>query len=332
MGQAGLPGWQNKSMDVLIVGAGLIGSATAWRLAQAGARVKLIDSGRFGGETSSAGAGMLSPGGEFDRPSVWLDLGVAGMRMYPAFVEELRAETKMLVDFEQCGCMHLVEPDQARARAAFQSACGIQVEIASGGLFYSDDGFVDPTDLLRALRCACQARGVEIAENRPISEIESTDHDAVVIAAGAWSDQVRVAFHGEPIQLPPVKPVKGHLVGFDLAPGSLGPMLRHGHTYVLQRSSGFTLAGSNEEDAGFDRSVNPETCRQIHRDAAQLFPALERATPSKSWIGFRPYSPEPNIRRVEGTNVWLAYGHFRNGILLTPLTAGRIAAEITRAK
>jgi len=315
-------------MNVLIVGAGLIGSSTAWRLAQAGARVSLTDAGRFGGETSSAGAGMLAPGGEFDGPSVWFDLGVEGMRMYPAFVDELRAEAGMPVDFALCGCRHFIASDEARARAAFQSANGIQVEITPGGLFYPDAGFVDPTDLLRALRYAIQARSVAIVEHQPVSELEASHYDAVVIAAGAWSQQVRITFHGQPLMLPSVKPIKGHLVGFDLTPGSLGPMLRREHTYVLQRSNGFTIAGSTEEDAGFDRSVSAGTCEQIHRAAAELFPALEQATPSKCWIGFRPYSSEPHIGRVEGTNVWLAYGHFRNGILLAPLTAAQISEQI----
>ena len=315
-------------MNVLIVGAGLIGSSIAWRLAQAGAHVKLVDAGRFGGETSSAGAGMLAPGGEFEGPSVWFDLGVEGMRMYPAFVDELRAESGMPVDFGLCGCRHFIDADQARTRAAFQSAHGIRVEIAPGGLFYPDAGFVDPTDMLRALRRVTQARDVSIIENQPVSEIEASGQDAVVIAAGAWSQQVRVTFHGQPLPLPDVKPIKGHLVGFNLAPGSLGPMLRREHTYVLQRSNGFTIAGSTEEDAGFDRSVNVGASEQIHRNAAQLFPALESVTPSKCWIGFRPYSPEPHIGRVSGTNVYLAYGHFRNGILLAPLTAARIAGQI----
>ena len=315
-------------MAILIIGAGLIGSSIAWRLAQAGAEVKLTDAGRFGGETSSAGAGMLAPGGEFDRPSLWFDLGVEAMRMYPGFVDELRSESRLPIDFVQCGCRHFLPAEQAQARAGFQSAGGIRVETAPEGLFYPDAGLVDPTHLLRALRCVIAARGVAIVENRPMAEIEACEHDAVVIAAGAWSHQLRVTAHGQPHTLPPVKPIKGHLVGFDLAPGSLGPMLRRDHTYVLQRSNGFTIAGSTEEDAGFDRSVNLGTCEQIHRDAARLFPALEDLTPSKCWIGFRPYAAEPHIGRLDRTNVWLAYGHFRNGILLAPLTAARIAGQI----
>jgi glycine oxidase len=315
-------------MKISIVGAGLIGSSIAWRLAQASAEVKLIDAGRFGGETSSAGAGMLAPGGEFDRPSAWFDLGLEGMRMYPAFVDELRSESQMPIDFVRCGCRHFLPAEQAQARAAFQSAGGIRVEIAPGGLFYPDAGFVDPIHLLRALRCVTEARGVAIIEHHPVSAIEASEHDALVIAAGAWSQQVQVTSHGKPLTLPPVKPIKGHLLGFDLPPGSLGPMLRREHTYVLQRSNGFTIAGSTEEDAGFDRSVNLGTCEHIHRAAAQLFPALNDLTPSKCWIGFRPYSGEPHIGRLGETNVWLAYGHFRNGILLAPLTAARIAGQI----
>lgn len=315
-------------MNVLIAGGGLIGGAIAWRLAQRGARVTLADAGRFGGETSAAGAGMLSPGGEFDKPSVWLELGVEGMRMYPSFVEELAAESGVPVDFARCGCMHYVDADAAQARAAFQSAHGIRVEVRKDGLFYPEDAFVDPGDLLRALRRVCEARGVAIRENHRLDRIDGAEYDAVVIAAGAWSSQIEVISRGQKIALPAVKPIKGHLIGFELAPGSLGPMLRRGHTYVLQRSSGFTLAGSNEEDVGFERSVNRAMCAEIHTAASRLFPALGAVNPAKCWIGLRPYSPEPHIGRVAGTNVWLAYGHFRNGILLTPLTSSRIASEI----
>jgi glycine oxidase len=315
-------------MRVLIAGGGLIGGGIAWRLAQAGARVTIADAGRFGGETSSAGAGMLSPGGEFDRPSVWLELGVAGMRAFPSFVEELGGETKMPIDFVRCGCLHFVEPAAAQARAEFQSAHGIFLEVRRDGLFYPEDAQVDPNHLLRALRCACLARGVEILEQHPVAAIETSDYDAVVIAAGAWSSQIRATHRGTAIELPAVKPVKGHLIGFDLTPGMLGPMLRRGHSYVLQRSNGFLLAGSNEEDAGFDRTIDAATCAEIHAHAAELFPALRDAEPSKRWTGLRPYCAEPQIRRVAGTNLWLAYGHFRNGILLTPLTSSRISAEI----
>src|SRR5271170_4487201 len=116
--------------EIAIAGAGLIGSSIAWRLAQAGAQVTLVDAGRLGGETSSAGAGMLSPGGEFEKPSAWLEMGIEGMRMYPQFVEELKAETGVSIDFQLCGSNYHVEPEAARRRAEFQRTKGIRVEIA----------------------------------------------------------------------------------------------------------------------------------------------------------------------------------------------------------
>src|SRR5271170_1757351 len=119
---------------VTIVGAGLIGASIAWRLAQAGMRVALCDAGRLGSGTSSAGAGMLSPGGEFDRPSVWLDLGIESMRMYSSFVEELRVESGLSIDFQRCGCHQLAgHREQAEKRLDFQRAAGISVELTERG-------------------------------------------------------------------------------------------------------------------------------------------------------------------------------------------------------
>jgi glycine/D-amino acid oxidase-like deaminating enzyme len=279
--------------EVLIIGGGLIGSSIAWRLAQKGAQVTIADAGNLGGEASPAGAGMLSPRSEFDKPSVWLDMGLQSMRLYPSFVEELQTESGIDTDFR---------------------------------MFHPEDGIVDPAALLRALHCACESRKVRIMREY-ITTVEPRNYVAVVIAAGAWSGQIRV----QNVTLPAVTPIKGHLIGFQLEPGALGPVRRHGETYVLQRSNGFLIAGSNEQDIGFDSAVDDAICDDIHRRAARLFPPLEHVKPVKRWIGFRPRSANgdaPHIDRVAGTNVWLAYGHYRNGILLTPVTAQRVADEI----
>ena len=278
--------------EVLIVGGGLIGSSIAWRIAQKGAQVTIADAGNLGGEASPAGAGMLSPGAEFEQPSVWLDLGIESIGLYPSFVEELQTETGIDADFR---------------------------------MFSSADGIVDPAALLRALHCACESRKVRIRREQ-VTAVDPRDYGAVVIAAGAWSGHI----HVNGVTLPAVVPIKGHLIGFQMEPGALGSVRRRGETYVLQRSSGFLIAGSNEQDIGFDRSVDAAICEDIHRRATQLFPPLGDVTPVKRWIGFRPRSAtgEPHIGRVAGTNVWVAYGHYRNGILLTPVTAQRIADEI----
>ena len=231
--------------EILIVGGGLIGSSIAWRLAQKGARVVIADAGNLGGEASPAGAGMLAP-----RSESGCDLGLESLGLYPSFVEQLRAETGVDVDFR---------------------------------MFHPEEGIVDPSALLRALHCACESRKVRIVREH-LTSVEPRDYAAVVIAAGAWSGQVRV----QNVTLPAVVPIKGHLIGFQLEPGALGPTRRMGETYVLQRSSGFLIAGSNEQDIGFDRTVDAAICEDIHRRAARLFPPLENATPVKRWIGFRP--------------------------------------------
>jgi glycine oxidase len=323
----------SQDADVLIVGGGLIGSSIAWRLAQKGLRVTVVDAGNLGGEASTAGAGMLAPGSEAKSPSPWLDLGVESLRMYPAFIEELRSETGFDVEFRVCGCLVMDPGDDAERLESLHRAAGIRVERRREGLLYPDDALTDPSSLLRTLRQAAKKSGATM-EHGALTEVETTHHRAVVIAAGAWSNTVRVTHNGEPLRLPESTPVKGHLIGFQMRQGLLGPFLRKDHTYVLQRNDGLVIAGTTEENAGFDTSVELAACDAIHRRAAEVVPELAAAEPVRRWIGFRP-GPEaadgPVMQRLADTNVWLAYGHYRNGILLTPVTAQRIADDVASA-
>lgn len=267
---------EERLADVVVLGAGVIGTAIAWRLAQSGLHVHMVDAGILGGEASSAAAGMLLAGGDSDGPSVWLDLALQGLRLYPAFVSELISESDRAIDFQVCGSIRTVVDEgdlsSASQQAEFHSGLRIRVEQVSRGFLYPDDGFVAPAGLLRALRRACEIRNVLVRENCSVSEIESTDYGAVVVAAGAWSSQIRVQHAGRLLELPGTLPVKGHLIGFQLEPGVLGPMLRCGHTYLLQRTDGFMVAGSTEERVGFNREISLAISDDIHRRAATLFP------------------------------------------------------------
>jgi glycine oxidase len=316
-----------RSASVTIIGGGLIGTSIAWRLAQKLMPVTVIDAANLGGEASTAGAGMLSPGSEAARESPWLTLGIESLRLYPRFIEELRAETGLNVEFRICGCLVM---EHNETPEALHRAAGIRVVRESAGLLYPDDAIVDPGALMLSLRRASQKQGVTRQQHH-LAEIEASEHIAVVIAAGAWSSLMRVTYEGKPLQLAPSAPVKGHLIAFQMRPGLLGPFLRKGDTYVLQRADGLLIAGSTEEHVGFDTTVQTATCESLHRRAAQLVPELAAAEPVRRWIGFRP-GPEledgPILRRIPQTNVWLAYGHYRNGILLTPVSAQHIANEI----
>ncbi len=334
--------------DVIVVGGGIIGGSIAWRLAQAGATVTVLDAARFGGEASWAGAGMLAPGGEIAGRSGWAEFALESLRLYPAFVADLQAETGKAIDYRRCGALEIARTESEwqdlAARRALQAELGIRADTVEGGMFFPDDALVDPRDLTAALRSACTARGVVIHEPARAlairvwperAEVETADGlvsgSAVVLAAGAWSGSIPVSYRDGPIEIPATFPVRGHLLGYLLEPGSVGPILRHGHTYVMQRSNGFTIAGTSTEEVGFNRKIDMDIVADIRARAEGLLPSLKSANLPIAWLGFRPgiAGGEPAIRRVENTCLWLAYGHYRNGILLAPATAAKVAGEIS---
>ena len=331
---------------VAVIGAGIIGASVAWRLAQKGARVVLFEAGRFGAQASQAGAGMLAPGGEVERGGWFSCLLVESLKEYPEYVAELTAISGVPIDYRRSGAFEVArsrhEWQALQDRASRQRALGIvsnQIrehdlppEIrgpSAGALYYPDDGLVNSGEVMAALRRACERTQVEIREQAPVEAFDrlGAGFDAAVVAAGASSSRLRITG----VDLPPVKPVKGHLIGYEMAPGSLPWIVRQGHTYVLQRAGGFTILGSTEEDMGFDTRVDPASVNELAARGAELVELPVH--PERVWTGLRPamVAGEPAIGRAGETRVWLAYGHFRNGILAAPATARRIANEIIAA-
>jgi len=148
----------------------------------------------------------------------------------------------------------------------------------------------------------------------------------VLICAGAWSSELIRA------ELPQAMPVRGHLISWKGEAGQLGTILRHQNTYLLQRETGSLVAGASTEQVGFDRTIDEGIVRTIHARASRLLPWLAAMEPAERWLGFRPGigGGIPAIGRVDGTRIWTAYGHYRNGILLAPDTARRIVESVTR--
>ncbi len=202
---------------------------------------------------------------------------------------------------------------------------------------------IDPAGLMTVLRAACLARGVITQEDSRVTSIaagpngarvclaeQTIDASFAVLSAGAWSSGIAVTIDHQPYALPRSYPVKGHLLGYRLPAGSLAATVRHQHSYVLQRAGGFTIAGSSTEDAGYDRTIDPKIVSDIAARASALVPALAPLQPESAWIGFRPAAdfPAPHIGRVPFSRLWLAYGHYRNGVLLAPATSERVCREI----
>jgi glycine oxidase len=333
-------------LSIAIIGGGIIGMSIAWRLAQAGFTVTVFEKSTIGGEASWAGAGMLSPGGEFDEDSEMARLAVESRDLYRHFVEELQRESKLEIDFQETGALDLAysaaELTQLAARAERQAAIGIpsrpvsaeqiatfwprvRKEELAGGYFYPGDASVNPRDVVTALRVACTNRGVKLIEKNEIHIVDPEAYGVTIIAAGAWSSSITIA--GLP-PLPPSEPIRGHLIGYRQPEQTCSTIIRHNHTYLLQRANGLLIVGASVEHAGFDRTINEAAVADLQAQAARVMPHLGETTPTEIWNGFRPGSDHLHIGPWHSPRVYLAYGHYRNGILLAPVTAQRITASL----
>lgn len=313
-------------MEMRIIGGGIIGLSIAWRLAQRGIRTVVYDQGRVASESSWAGAGMLSPGGEFRTDSPWTRRAIESLAAFAPFVEELKSETGLPIDFHVCGAIEFdnaeapasgvdwqpLTPDEAALRAPIQNPAAAR--------WFPGEAQADPRSICTALAAACRQRGVVIHENTAADGI----NPPYIIAAGAWASRIRPG-------IPRAYPVRGTLLGYHLRPGVLPCIVRRGHHYALQRQSGFTLFGSDHVPDVWTYAPDPASVNQLRRAAADLLPTLLDRPPDEVWTGLRPASVavDPVVEKFHGENIWLAYGHFRNGILLAPITARMVVDSVT---
>ena len=349
-----------RGASVAIAGGGVIGTSIAWRLAQRGFRVTLFEKGSLGGEASWAAAGMLALGGEVEAQSALMPMASVSRELYPTFVSELEELSGLAIDYQECGALDLAYSDDEwqalQARAAGQAQIGIasdrlETEDVSrfsprirreglvGALFYPLDAIVNAREMMVALAAACKRSGVTVVQDCRVDNTDLSSRevivttrmgkqafDSVVVAAGAWSDSIEVK-GGPP--LPRVEPVKGHLIGYQQPEHTCPTIVRRGHQYLLQRASGLLICGSSMERVGFDRQLDPEIVIWLSEGAAFLLPHLRQGMPAEIWTGFRPASDTVHIGCWGSGRLYLAYGHHRNGILLAPVTAQRIADEIS---
>lgn len=352
---------RKQVQSVAIVGGGIIGMSIAWRLAKAGFSVAVIEKSTVGGEASWAGAGMLAPGGEIDEPSPLAPLAIESRQLYRDFVRELEDASGLFIDYQECGGLDLAysqeEWQALEACATRQLALGIEskpltakqvgtfwprirTEGLTGARFYPGDAIVNPREVVLALAAACRQLGVAVVQNCAVESLAVTDqgvelqtgcgresHSSAVIAAGAWSSSVGVT--GLP-PLPAAEPIKGHIIGYQQPEQTCNTIVRYGGSYLLQRASGLLLVGASMERAGFDRQIHPDRVAALASQAAFILPHLGETEPTETWIGFRPGSDSLHVGRWHSDRLYLAYGHFRNGILLAPLTAEQIVAEMKR--
>jgi glycine oxidase len=344
--------------DVIIVGGGIVGLSAARVLAAAGARTVVIERSRVGAEASTAAAGMVAPQAETDEDSPLLELALRARDHHLALAPALEAETGLSVDLACRGLIELAFTDEdlrrLEARRAWQTRRGLAAEALGpaevresepnvnpsvcGGLYIPDDRCVDNVRLVRALAASAVARGASIVTGRPVTGLvveggavagvkaatEVFRAPVVINAMGAWASLLA----GDPLP-PPVEPVRGHIVAFDMVPALLRHVVCSPRGYLVPRADGRTLAGSTTERAGFDKIVTAAGLGIVLGIALEIAPILGDVAVADSWAGLRPGTPDglPVIGPGALPGLFHAAGLYRNGILMGPLV-GEIVAGL----
>lgn len=333
-----------NSWDVIIAGAGIIGMSLALELRERGATVLVLDKGEPGSESSSAAAGMLAAGG-FETPPALRPLAIESARIFPEYVSGLERRSGLQTDFRRNGTIAFLDsaakPPGEYQRLAIDDLQRLEPSLHGEGYqgFFIQEDTVDPRLLMRAALAAAQKSGIEIrGETRALTVRSRKKHVEMLTTAGATTAETlqanavvncRGAWAGEP-----VKPRKGQMLYTQPPRKNLLQHVVHApEVYIVPRSSGKILIGATVEDVGFDKTVTLSIIHQLLSLAARYLPELASAPIIESWAGLRPGTPDdlPILGPTDIPGVFAATGHFRNGILLAPITA-RIMADVITGK
>ncbi len=343
----------------MIVGAGIIGGAIAFELARAGQQVLLLDRQQPGMEASWAAAGMLAPGAETQDSIAVAPLGKASLDLYPEFVQAVEAACGRDAQFQQCPGLQVFFGDTAeRERAEFitvQRGLGLPAEAISleearalepeispqtrAAARLEREARLDSRLLLDAVFAAVQARGAEIRAGMPVTGLllskgrcegvrtvqGETRAANVVICAGSFTSQI-----ADVKRYAPTEPVRGQMVALRPAQAAVRHVMRSHHGYIVPRKDGRLICGSTAERVGYEKRVTPEGIARILAAACELVPALRTAALVESWSGLRPDTPDhlPCIGPTDIAGLLVAAGHYRNGVLLAPITARTLCEYI----
>jgi len=353
--------------DCLIIGGGVIGLSLAWDLAKHGLAVHVVDQAEPGREASWAGAGILPAAQRNAWQHPYEQLRGLAAELHPQWAAELKAVSGIDNGYRPCGGLHLARTaGEAAALAAWATMAqeeGIQVErLEPSGVQKIEPGIkngIGPGDVsffirdeaqlrnpwhLQALRAACLRLGVGITSNAAVldfiarddhlTELRTTSGEVgarqFCFTAGAWTGQLlqRLGVHVG------IMPIRGQIVLFRCARPPIKRIINEGSRYLVPREDGHVLAGSTEEEVGFDKQTTPEAIADLVAFARGIVPALRDAPIEQTWAGLRPGSFDglPYLGRLPGLkNAFIASGHFRSGLFLSTATAV-VMSELIRGK
>jgi glycine oxidase len=341
-----------KSWDAAIIGGGIIGLSLALELRRHGARVLMIERGEPGRESSHAAAGMLAFCDPDTLPAL-RDLCFASARLFPEFVHQIEDESQQHVDFRSQGTIDFAphgHPDPLGEDWRDLSIEDVQklepfVSAPSGmRATFMPEQSVDNRALAAAAALACKHREIDISSGAEVTAIEVENGRAcavrtartrypaaaVINCAGCWAGQF------SPIPLP-ARPRKGQMLSV-VDPEHqhrrlLSHVVRSTEVYIVPRSDGRILIGATVEDIGFDKRVEPDAIQRLHQQAANLVPEIGEMRMHEAWAGLRPGTPDdlPILGATSVPGYFVATGHYRNGILLSAVTA-RIMTAVVRGQ
>ena len=348
---------------MVIVGGGVIGLACAWRAAQAGFSVRVLERSEPGAGASGVAAGMLAPVGE----ATWgeealLDAALASHSLWPEFAAELSDAGSAETSLFRGGALHVaLDADEAaelERRFELMGSLGLEAEWLTGrqcrelepglglssyaGVHAPHEAGVDPGAIVNALRRACEREGVEVVSGAEVAgrigdgdavagviTADGDEHPATttVLAAGAWSGAAAWLPHAA---VPPVRPVKGQIITLRGSAGepAAGRIVVTERVYLVPRADGRLIVGATVEEMGFDVRITAGGVYELLREAYRALPDTAELELERAVAGLRPGTPDnaPIVGLGALDGLVLATGHFRNGILLAPLTAAGVVA------
>jgi glycine oxidase len=357
-----------KTFDVAIAGGGIIGASIAFELAAQSLRVVVADRQSPGLEASWAAAGMLSPRPDSPRDVPLVPLAKESLRLYPQFVRAVEDVSGKPVNYAREGALEILfapseETDRERTVSELR-ALGLGVEPISldtarvcepsiarhprAAVWLPDEGAVEPRLLVEGVLAGARGRGAEFRPHCPVTEFllqrdrcvgfvaggQQIAAGHVIVASGCFSGGI-AAETNLMARYAPTRPVRGQMLALRPPEGlQLRRVLRSERGYLVPRKDGRVVAGSTKEDAGFEKIVTAAGIRKILDAALELCPGLESAEIVENWSGLRPGTPDdlPILGATDIDGLMIATGHYRNGILLAPVTAKLVREWITNGR